>query len=254
MAAQVHAGRTSCQKRRRLIVVALAAIFVVLSPTARAADLSRDGRHGPYLYQGAYWGFQLHTGMVMRAAKRAGNEPGPAYGLSARIASILSIADVQATAMGAHYWAKARDGRRVDVGRWSLGLEAHLHPLMITILKNSTFWYWAAGLYGEIGVDLDLVDLRPRHGPGGTFEPRFGWHIGAGTDFPLTDPNRGWSLWIGLAYHYHFLSVHSGALGLGPFNEHQVIITLGYRNNDIDFAHAPIPPELDYRDPAVPDE
>ena len=50
------------------------------------------------------------------------------------------------------------------------------------------------------------------------------------------------------------LTVDSGVEGLSDFDEHIFLLTLGYRNNNMNQLHVPRPPEMDYRDPAVPFE
>lgn len=229
-------------------MTALATLLLV-APWAQADHGGDEG----YRYQGAYWALQAHSGLVTRAAPLPGETPGPLYGVSFRLASLLSLADVQASFLGSVYRTRAPDGRSVGVARWSLGIEAHAHPFMITILRNTTLWYWIAGLYGAAGVDLDLTRLTPRGAPGRT-EADFGWHIGAGSDFPVTDPNEGWGLWVGVQYKLRFLDVHPRDLGLGSFDEHLLLVTVGYRDNDVFFARAPRPDELRYRDPPVPHE
>lgn len=238
--------------------MALLVALVWASATATPARADGASPEGPLLYQGAYWGVQVHSGLVLRLDAGEDDGPGLAFGASARLASILSIADFQLTLLGSSYTA-ATPGRggsgsvgpagRVDVSRLSVGVEGHFHPLFMTVLKNDTFWYWLAGLYGSLGADLDVTGLE---GDGvDRSEVDFGWHIGGGSDFPLTDPNKGWGIWVGVSYRLKFLRVDSGISGFRNFDEHTFMLTFAYRNNDIFFFRAPRPPEFDVRDPAL---
>lgn len=216
-------------------------------PTGEDAAVDAD----PARYQGSYWALQAKAGVVYRLHAGEGELPGPAVGASVRVATFLSLLDVELGVLASTYEAVAPDGNgRLRVQRLSLGGEIHLHPLLTTILKNTTLWYILAGCYGSIGIDLDL-----------TFEPdadeptmALGWHIGAGLDIPLGDPNGGWGLWLGLSYKLRFLEAETSIEDLSEFDEHIMLLTFGYRNNDLNFFRAPRPPEMDYREPAVPFE
>jgi len=163
---------------------------------------------------------------------------GPTFGLSLRLASVLSLADIQVTALASTYQAKVGDVD-LDILRISTGAEVHLHPFFLMTLRNTLIWNWLAGIYASVGADLDLTQIGE-----GAIEPDFGWHTGVGMDIPLTPPEVGSSLWLGLAYRIKFLEV------LGPgdeetnFNEHTIVLTIGYRDNDINFMRMPRPTEL----------
>lgn len=176
--------------------------------------------------------------------------------LSTRIASIMSVADIQLTIQGSMYDVGVNGGD-VAIKRLSTGVEARLHPLFMRHLESDNFHLWLAGLYGSLGVDLDITAVNADALLGqrdiDRVEFDVGWHLGAGMDYPLTNVHEGWSLWIGVGYKLRFLSVNTGLKDLTNFNEHTFVITLGYRNNDIFFGRVPQPSEFDYRDPAVPE-
>ena len=216
-------------------------------PPPKVIPVESQPKAQPHPYQGAFWGLGVHTGLVYRLNARSGDLPGPTVALSARIASILSLADFQLTAQGSTYTATSSLGEPVDVRRLSVGVQAHLHPLFLQHLENSNFWFWAAGIYVSLGMSIEVTEFASD--PAAKVEIDPGWTLGAGMDYPLTDVHAGWSLWLGVAYHVRFLGVSSGISGLGNFNEHNVLVTLGYRNNDVFLFRAPRPTELDYRNP-----
>ncbi len=200
-----------------------------------------------HLYQGAYWSLQAHVGLVARMRTKTSESPGPLLGVSARVATLMSLLDVQAHFFAGLYEASTRSGVPVAVGRYSLGLEAKLHPFLTTILSNSTFFYWFAGLYGCGGADLDITTLKARGGSQ-TTDVNLGWSVGGGSDFPITDPNAGWGLWVGVEYKVKFLGVRSRDLALGPFDEHLFMVTVAYRDNDIFGFRVPRPDEVRHRE------
>jgi len=226
------------------------------SPQAKPATETTKGppapsEDPPHLYQGAYWGLQAHVGFVHRLMAHADDLPGPAVGVSARLASYMSLADFQLTLQGSMYDATTSTGEQVGVKRLSVGAEVHLHPLFLNHLENSTFWYWAAGIYISVGADVDITWVEGA-GKGAALSP--GFTVGGGMDYPLTDVHAGWSLWLGASYKIRITGASTGVPGLTNFNEHTVLITLGYRNNDIFGFRAPRPSELDYRDPELPEK
>jgi hypothetical protein len=154
------------------------------------------------------------------------------------LASILSLADVQISFVGSRYRAELEQGS-FDVTRFSVGGEIHLHPLFLFTIRNTRVWYWLAGIYGSVGMDLDITQFEDE----GT-ELDFGWHIGAGMDVPLTDPDAGSSLWLGLAYRLKFLEILDPHGIAADFDEHMLLLTIGYRNHDVDFMRWPRPSEF----------
>ncbi|MCB9788760.1 MAG: hypothetical protein H6744_18945, partial [Deltaproteobacteria bacterium] len=239
-------SRQPCQKRRARAASWAAALVLLLAGGHARADEATVHR-----YQGAFWAIQAHTGLVMRRDPRPGEGVGAALGGSLRLATVLSLLDIQASVFAARYETRALDDARVRVTRWSLGFEGHLHPLFLGTIYNNRLWYWLAGIYGSFGVDLDLTRLAVS-GPGSLRDRGLAWHLGVGMDVPVTDPNRGAGFWLGVAFRAKFLDVDSGGLGLGSFNERMITLTFAYRNNNIFFARLPPPTELRLEEPQLP--
>jgi hypothetical protein len=238
----------TCQKRRlRRLAVAAGLGLLLMTPQARATDAV------VHKYQGAFWAIQAHTGLVFRRDPRPDESIGPVLGGSLRLATVLSVLDIQGSVFAARYSTRAVDDSRVQVTRWSLGFEGHLHPLLLGTVYNNRLWYWLSSIYASFGVDLDLTRLGLRDAPDRK-DRGLAWHLGAGMDVPITDPNRGSGFWLGLAFRAKFLNVDSGALGLGDFDERMVTLTFAYRNNNIFRVRVPPPVELRHRDPPLPNE
>lgn len=239
MAAKGTWTRTICQRVGRVLI---AFAVVCAPPAARGSDaVGADGADDDEgaLYFGAFWGVQVHTGLVLRADGGPGEGPGPLLGVSARIATLLSLLDLQLSGVTSRYTAHTTAGAGIDVARYSLGLDVHLHPFFIDHLQNDNFHFWKAAIYVAVGAGLEVISAD---GDGSDeIHPAFGWHLGAGTDIPLGDVTHDWGLWLGIAYRFGFLGAKSGVAGLGDFDEHTILLTLGYRNNDIGFARFPRP-------------
>ncbi|MCA9514514.1 MAG: hypothetical protein KC635_06195 [Myxococcales bacterium] len=219
--------------------IALAAVALG-GPVARAAD--GVGEDAPALYEGAFWGVSLKGGLALRLDGGAGEGPGPAFGASLRAATLLSLLDVELSVLHARYEARST-AAHIDVARTSVALEVHLHPLFISHLQGGNWSYLLGALHVTLGGALELVA-----GPGDV-QAAPGLLVGAGVDIPLGDVLHGWGLWLGVDYRFRLCRPDGFGPGLGDFDEHVVLVSLGYRNNDIGFARVPRPPELDDRDP-----
>ena len=204
---------------------------------ASAGRATPQPTQSPPIYQGAYWSLQAHGGYTAGPNSQEGDSVGPSIGVSVRLASIVSLADVQFTVLGSSYTLN-NQGSSADVVRLSIGAEAHLHPFFLLTLNDSYWETWLAGIYLSIGGDLDLTQIGDA-----SLEPDAGWHVGLGSDIPLTSLHDGTSLWMGLGVRFKFLDVESSATEI-DFNETTLVLTFGYRNHDINFTRWPRPPEF----------
>ena len=222
----------------KLTLVRVMSCLLLFGAAIAQGHAAEQSDPAPPGYQGAYWAIQGHLGTTTGLSSETGIEGGPSFGLSLRLASIVSIADVQLTVLGSTY-AATLDGSRQDVLRMSLGTEAHLHPFFLLTLNDSYVETWLAGIYLSLGVDLDLTGIG-----NAPVEPDFGWHVGAGTDIPLTSLANGSSLWLGLGLRLKFLEIQTPSGSDVSFDETTIVLTFGYRDHDINFMRLPRPTEL----------
>ncbi len=229
--------------RRSALCQTLCVLAIALAPTLARGSTEGTATEGGPRYNGGFWGLQLHLGVTSRVDADLGEGIGPVLGVSGRIATLMSLVDVQVGVRAGTY-----DGPEgASVSRWSATAELHAHPMFLRHLYGSNRWYWLAGLHVSFGAGLEVVGVTA---PGiDETLPGFGWQIGAGTDIPVGEVDDGWGLWLGVDYTLKFLAVHSAAPRLDDFDEHVLVFTLAYRNNDIGFAQVPRPPELDDREP-----
>lgn len=180
--------------------------------------------------------------MALRVDGGPGEGPGPALGVSLRAATLMSLLDVELSLLHARYEATTA-GARLEVAHTSVALELHLHPLFMSHLQNDGWGFFLGAIHLTLGGALELVA-----GPG-EVQAAAGLLVGAGVDIPLGDVLRDWGLWLGVDYRFRLCRPEGWGPGLGDFDEHVVLLSIGYRNNDIGFARIPRPPELDDRDP-----
>jgi len=251
-------SRGSCQSIPLLVAVAVLLTVASVDGVAAPGDPGEveappaapgaepSGGAAPALYQGAFWGLQVHGGTLWRVQAGQGEAPGPVVGISGRVATLLSLVDLQLSFLAGRYGAVDAGGEGVDVGRYSVGVQAHLHPFFVTHLRNTGFWYWWASIHLSVGADFDIIEVGRADARG------LGFHIGLGSDIPLGNVSEGWGLWLGVGYRLKFLRPGSLGPGLDNFDEHAFLLTLAYRNNDITFARFPKPAELHDHDPIPP--
>ena len=228
-------NRFATARAQRLFLSSIC--FCLLVGTSHAATEPEQTKNTTH-YQGAYWSLQGHAGYTMGLEPDQSLEAGPTLGLSLRLASIISLADIQLSALGSSYQATFNTGDE-DVLRLSLGLQAHLHPFFLLTLNDSYWETWLAGIYISLGADLDLTRIGEA-----SIEPDFGWHVGLGTDLPLTSLENESSFWLGLGLRLKFLDVRSPAGNEINFNETTIYLTVGYRDHDINFVRLPRPTEF----------
>jgi hypothetical protein len=139
---------------------------------ATAADLP------PPRFSGSYWGVEAGAGWTASSGlnARAG----------VRAASLLQIAD-------AALQYAASSGRDGQLHRGTLS--AQVHPFFFFMLTGEGLWQALAGIYVRTGVGVGgyATAGRPLEAVG-----TLDW--GVGLDAPLTPPDAGRSVWLGLEY------------------------------------------------------
>ena len=102
--------------RGHLIMVGSILAATLLAPTEVSSDPGSKTRPAKTYYQGAFWSTQVHVGITSAGD---GASVGPALGASFRLASILSLADLQLTVLGAKYMLARKNEAEVRVQRMS---------------------------------------------------------------------------------------------------------------------------------------
>ncbi len=112
----------------------------------------------------------------------------------------------------------------------SVDLTTAFHPLYLALLYSSRWgylvasWYVEAGLgghYSTFGSDLNDLGLR--------------LHLGSGFDVPLTDPDRGWSLWLNFVYRFTWSDFDTSAMDEVNLHHHSFFSGISARFNGLLF-------------------
>lgn len=219
--------------------------LVVASGAARAGEPapaapSEGLAHGNYY--GAFWGFDLRAGAAFGVAD-SGLEPDVAVGGSFRIAGLMSLIDVDVSAVTSGFARRIR-GDAYDERHTRIGVEARLHPLFMRTLEGA----WVlAGIHLALGGGCDI--LSSVGGGHDRTDVGFAFQFGAGVDVPLTSPkHRKWSLWLGFGWRMRFVGFAHAPAGLRDLGGQDAFVTVGFRGHSIDFMRIPTPPEFNDSD------
>lgn len=132
----------------------------------------------PPRFSGSYWGLEAGAGWTASSGlnARAG----------VRAASLLQIADA-----ALQYAASSAPEGQLHRGT----LSAQVHPFFFFMLTGEGLWQALAGLYVRAGLGVGGYsgEGRPLQAVG-----TLDW--GVGLDVPLTPPDAGRSVWLGLEY------------------------------------------------------
>jgi hypothetical protein len=179
-------------------------------------------------FTGATLGFSVQSGPSMVNDDRLAGRAGYVVGLAGRFTGPLFLADVEVGAHTSRYSSTA-SGVPFDLARYSFSATVALHPLFITILPNRWVNYVLAGAHLDIGGSLEATTISAAGDRRSRGDPA--WHWGGGLDFPLTDPNTGRSLWLGILYRQIRFRTDIAPSLSSDVGDHQVLLTLGYRWN-----------------------
>lgn len=221
------------------------AASLVLAGTPVPDDSTAADQDDYGLYHGAFWGFELRGGVVLRDEDPA-LDPLIPFGVGLRAATLLSLVDAE---LGIETFGGTRpagpSGARTDhdLRRTSFLGELRLHPLFMRALEGDLSARLLAGLHLSLGGAIELLYV------GGQLQDEthltFGIRVGLGAELPLTDPSaRDWSLWIGFAWRLTKVGFDDAPRGLGDMDQHALWLSLSLRFHGVDFARIPKPGEL----------
>lgn len=194
-------------------------------------DASEDYFRYSRAYTGAAWGFGLQGGVSMM------NGPvfdklhvGGIYGGFIQITTLLNVVDVFITATHENIGSSVQDVP-VNMKHTDLSLSLTIHPMFFAMLSREWFTTTLAQFYMMGGGNLGIQSTQ-----GDGIDSRFirpGYHIGAGIDFYLTNPDKGKSLWLGVQYRWTNTpgGLHDDLFRYNWTREHQIFLRLSIRFN-----------------------
>tara|TARA_B100000029_G_scaffold515753_1_gene624491 strand:+ start:521 stop:1093 length:573 start_codon:yes stop_codon:yes gene_type:complete len=152
-------------------------------------------------YNGSYYGPRIEFGKTKGILSSDQVDLGNHFGISARMATILQIVDVDC---GVHIHRSSVDDKDLDEYRFQLGLR--FHPLLLTHFENDRLGYTIASLHVFLGMGIawfvpetyeETLDLR--------------FVTGIGMEIPISNPEHSYGLWLSLGWGLVVGDVELGA-------------------------------------------
>lgn len=198
-------------------MIALAGALLLAAPAAE-----------PVRFTGATIGLSAHGGAAILNDDRVQGRTGFVAGVAGRLTSALFLGDVE-IAYTASRFAASVAGGPLGITRHSFSATLGLHPLFILTLGNRRLHYILGSFHVLVGFSLEVTSASLDGRSRARGDPA--WHLGIGFDIPVTDPNEGRGLWLGL----RFRQIRLGTDIVRPFatelGDLQLFVTLAYRWN-----------------------
>ncbi|GMV40723.1 MAG: hypothetical protein AMXMBFR64_24390 [Myxococcales bacterium] len=194
----------------------------------------------PY-YNGTWLSIVAGGGIGLLADEALDGRIGGGVEVGGRMALVLQLVDLELMYRYGHY-AVTSDATDVTLHRHSIIADVKIHPLFLIVMAGN---HLLAGLYVQTGVSAELADARAPSAGVDELVSGAGVHVGCGFDLPLTPPNAGSSLWIGLNYRANFTTLDPPS-PLDDLDEHLFAIQLHYRHNNLQYGHVPRPPDFGF--------
>lgn len=203
-----------------LIVAALAA------HSSAWAQESADTRRYSKYYNGSFVDLSARAGYqhVTSASYR-----GLSWDVGLRQALVMHLLDTRLAFREEHYSPRSGSGGGTLVVR-AVDVSTAFHPLYMALLFSDRIGYLIASWYIEAGVGGQYATL-PNVGDDWGFR----FHIGSGLDVPITDPDRGWSIWLNTLYRFTWADFDFDAGGEFNLYHHALFAGLSLRFNGLLF-------------------
>lgn len=193
-------------------------------------------------YNGAFVGVGVFGGASILQDQRWESPVGGVVGVYGRLASVLSLIDVQLEYAWSRNDAKASGNVPTDLrfDRHGLAMSVNLHPMFLSVLGNDWASFALAAAYAQIGLSTEFTSF------GSDVEPQrdrddvaFSLHVGAGIDVPLGDASGASAFWLGLSWRWKFVYLDppqlSGVDQPNETNTHSVVLAFSYRYQSLNF-------------------
>ncbi len=225
-----HLAKTS------LIALTIAVAIVAAPPLLSVAEASDGDRNdevqatldeAPHPFNGAFTELALRGGPALPSSDDL--DTGWSAGLALRTSFPMYLADHQ---LGYDVAVFDADGDRVQVH----GLHSALaiHPFYLALLSEGLTSHLLSSLHAEVGLGLRYG----RHSNDDSADDGLGiaTSVGGGFDLPVTEPNRGRSLWVSANYRrtWTSLSLDIGDADDAPrLHDHRFIFGIALRTNSV---------------------
>lgn len=219
-----------------LLSASLAISLTVASSLAVAQEGEPPNDPGDYSesYSGLFWGFAAVAGPTLIANGSFEDTTGLAYGARFRTSFVLQLLDLHLTYLHAESTPLNED-TKYNIASNAVSLSFAIHPFFLLMFTAPPTNYLFGSMYFMGGASFEFTDYSWQ---GEQLEEsgEIGWHLGLGTDYPVTDPNRGHGLWFGVQWRVTFIptelplldSIHEDVL-----RQHLFSASLSYRFNGL---------------------
>lgn len=220
----------------------VAAALVLSGASGRSASAEApEVALPPLQYNGAFVGAGLLGGVSILQDRRWDEPVGWTVGAYGRIASVLSLVDVQLEYHAAGHDIVSGPGAPADLTleRHTVVTSFNLHPLFLSVLGNNWWSFALSGIYAQAGLSVEFSKYRTDAVDWRRSDTAFSLHIGAGVDVPLGDANGQGAFWMGAMWRWKFVYMDPKLelAGESPdeLNTHALMVTVSYRYNDLSF-------------------
>jgi hypothetical protein len=214
----------------------------LLSALATVVTLAVPPADPEIRYNGAFVGVGVFGGASILQDQRWENPVGGVVGVYGRIASVLSLVDVQLEYAWSRNDAKVSGNEPADLrfDRHGLAMSVNLHPMFLSVLSSDWASFALAAAYAQIGLSTEFTSFRSDVEPQRDQDDvSFSLHFGAGIDVPLGDASGASAFWLGLSWRWKFVYLDPPRLLGGDqpdeTNTHSVVVAFSYRYQSLNF-------------------
>lgn len=190
-----------------------------------SAPAESERRYGKF-YNGAFVDVAARGSRALAAGSSLN---GWSWDVGLRQALVMHLLDTRLSYSEDYFGAG--EGQSGAFTQRSVSVHGAFHPLYMALLLSKFWgyvlaaWYIEAGIGGhytrESSIDEDDFGLR--------------LSLGSGLDIPLTDPDRGWSLWVNTLYRFTWTDFDFDGGGEINLHHHGLWLGLSLRFNGLLF-------------------
>ena len=205
-------------------IVLFAALLLFALPLRAQEDASED-RYGQF-FNGAFVEVSARGGLTDVSGSQWGGWIGD---VGLRQAFPMHLLDTRLAFRHEEFQTPGLDKLSVN----ALEISGAFHPLYLALLFSDWWGYVLAGWYVELQAGVHYTSVKWLDNKENDFG--FAYGIGTGLDVPLTDPDRGWSIWLNALYRYRRQDFDFDSGGEIELHGHTGFLGLAFRANGLLF-------------------
>ncbi len=234
----------------RAAIVLCVTLVLPLSASAQAlAEDEPEGHETPEVggeystrFTGVFWEIGATGGVQLLSGDAFDGSMGYGVGGFARLSFALQLFDFQLSYLRGEHAPEVTtpglEAPEIDISTDTIALSVGLHPLFLAFMMDPNWGYLFGSMYIMGGVNLDRATFSRGSGTAYEQDWAIGWHLGAGLDYPLTNPQNPTSVWVGAQYRYNTISSdlpELEAVGEELHKQHYFLGRISLRFNGLPF-------------------